>query len=74
MQNNTIIFIFIVMATIYIKELLERCKKGDKEALGLLYTTFSRRMMRVICLVSLSFSAVSINFRMRKNWNTGWGR
>lgn len=30
-------------------ELLERCKKGDKEALGLLYTTYSRRMMRVIC-------------------------
>ena len=49
MQNNAIIFIFIVMATIDIKELLERCKKGDKEALGLLYTTFSRRMMRVIC-------------------------
>ena len=38
-----------MMATIDIKELLERCKKGDKEALGLLYTTFSRRMMRVIC-------------------------
>lgn len=49
MQNNAIIFIFIVMATIDIKELLERSKKGDKEALGLLYTTFSRRMMRVIC-------------------------
>lgn len=30
-------------------ELLERCKRGDKEALGLLYTTYSRRMMRVIC-------------------------
>lgn len=30
-------------------ELLERCKKGDKEALGLLYTTYSRRMMCVIC-------------------------
>lgn len=30
-------------------ELLERCKKGDKEALELLYTTYSRRMMRVIC-------------------------
>lgn len=29
-------------------ELLERCKKGDKEALELLYTTYSRRMMRVI--------------------------
>lgn len=30
-------------------DLLKRCKKGDKEALGLLYTTYSRRMMRVIC-------------------------
>lgn len=30
-------------------ELLERCKRGDKEALELLYTTYSRRMMRVIC-------------------------
>ena len=30
-------------------ELLERCKKGDKEALGLLYTTYSKRMMCVIC-------------------------
>lgn len=49
MQDNTVIYIFIMMATIDIKELLERCKKGDKEALGLLYTTFSRRMMRVIC-------------------------
>lgn len=30
-------------------ELLERCKCGDKEALGLLYTTYSKRMMRIIC-------------------------
>ena len=40
---------FIMMETIDLIELLERCKKGDKEALGLLYTTYSRRMMRVIC-------------------------
>lgn len=37
------------MKTINLIELLKRCKKGDKEALGLLYTTYSRRMMRVIC-------------------------
>lgn len=37
------------MTTTDLIELLERCKKGDKEALGLLYTTYSRRMMRVIC-------------------------
>ena len=30
-------------------ELLERCKKGDKEAFGLLYTKYSRRMMSIIC-------------------------
>lgn len=29
-------------------ELLERCKKGDKEAFGQLYTTYSKRMIRVI--------------------------
>jgi RNA polymerase sigma-70 factor (ECF subfamily) len=37
------------METINLIELLKRCKRGDKEALGLLYTTYSRRMMRVIC-------------------------
>ena len=37
------------MKTTNLIELLKRCKKGDKEALGLLYTTYSRRMMRVIC-------------------------
>lgn len=30
-------------------ELLERCKKGGKEAFGLLYTKYSRRMMSIIC-------------------------
>ena len=62
-------------------ELLERCKKGDKEALGLLYTTYSKRMMCVIChyipdlnAASLSFSVVSTNSGMQKSWSIGWGR
>lgn len=37
------------MKTINLIELLEQCKKGDKAALGLLYTTYSRRMMRIVC-------------------------
>lgn len=77
-----------MMATIDIKELLERCKKGDKEALGLLYKTFSRRMMRVICHYIhdldaaqdifhdgflIIFSRIS-QLQNEENRNTGWGR
>lgn len=69
-------------------ELLERCKKGDKEALGLLYTTYSKRMMCVICHYIpdlnaardilhdgfLIISVVSTNSGMQKSWSIGWGR
>lgn len=32
-----------------IKELVDLCKSGDEQALGVLYTTYSRKMMG-ICL------------------------
>ncbi len=42
-------FIITLMGTINRIELLEQCKQGDKAALGLLYTTYSRQMMRIVC-------------------------
>lgn len=68
-------------------ELLERCKKGDKEALGLLYTTYSKRMMCVICHYIPDLNAARdilhdgfliifsrINqLRDAKSWSIGWG-
>ena len=69
-----------------IKELVDLCKKGNEQALSLLYKTYSKKMMG-ICLHyipdkqiaqdllqtdSLSFSLRLRHYVPPKNWKAGW--
>lgn len=69
-----------------IKELVDLCKKGNEQALSLLYKTYSKKMMG-ICLHYIpdkqiaqdllhdGFIAFSLRLRhyvLPKNWKAGW--
>ena len=69
-----------------IKELVDLCKKGNEQALSLLYKTYSKKMMR-ICLHYIPDKQIAqdllhdgfivISLRLRhyvppKNWKAGW--
>lgn len=66
-----------------IKELVDLCKKGNEQALSLLYKTYSKKMMRICLhyipdkqiaqdLDSLSFSLRLRHYVLPKNWKAGW--
>lgn len=71
-----------------IKELVDLCKSGDEQALGILYKTYSRKMMR-ICLHYMPNREVAEDLlhdgfvviftsihslRNLKCWRSGWER
>lgn len=69
-----------------IKELVDLCKKGNEQALSLLYKTYSKKMMEyafIIYLINkshkISYTTDSLSFSLRlrhyvlpKNWKAGW--
>ena len=71
-----------------IKELVDLCKEGDELALGLLYKTYSGKMMK-ICLHYVPDKQIAqdllhdgfivISLRLihcvpLRNWKVGWGQ
>ena len=71
-----------------IKELVDLCKEGDELALGLLYKTYSGKMMKnafIMCQTNkshkISYTTDSLSFSLRlihcvplRNWKVGWGQ
>ena len=60
-----------------IKELVDLCKKGNEQALSLLYKTYSKKMINKSHKISYTTDSLSFSLRLRhyvlpKNWKAGW--